>query len=322
MFFTNSKFFTDILQKWRNLRHQCISTSAYSKQIDRFFTNFDSSLLFFNKKPQINNLILSFTSFPARIKYVKYTLFSILQQSLRPEKIILWLSKEEFPQGEKGIPDILQRFYPFNFEIRFINENYRSYKKLFYALKEYPDSTIVSFDDDIFYKKNWLALLYNNHLLYPKDIVAHRTHNISFNNKRIDFYKNWGRGKSEASFLNFSTGAGGILYPPQSLFKDALNHELFLKLCPAADDIWFYVMALLKKTKIRKVKNGYNKAYDFDYIYDPKYKNIPKLTDTNIAGDQNDIQLKNALEYYNLYDSFYQQFGGIKFQFFERSKIN
>src|SRR5690554_3260312 len=50
-----------------------------------------------------DGLIVSFTSFPARIKKVHLVVESILRQTVLPHRIILWLSKEQFPT-EKSLP--------------------------------------------------------------------------------------------------------------------------------------------------------------------------------------------------------------------------
>ncbi|MDR2210659.1 MAG: glycosyltransferase family 2 protein [Spirochaetaceae bacterium] len=301
--------FPSVFLVWKRFRYGCVSTKAYKRRIDRFFLNPEKSINSFRTKKRAANLILSFTSFPARIGYVEYTLFSVLNQTIRPEKIILWLSEEEFPGKEADIPDSLKKYQPFNFEIQFVKKNLKSYTKLYYALREFPDYAIVVFDDDVYYKPRWLEKLYNAYLENPGCMIAHRIHTISFNNKRIDSYQNWKRQKAAASPLNFFTGVGGVLYPPRSLYKDVYNHELFLTLCPNADDIWFYVMALLQGTKIQGVRNGYSRAFDFDYIFSGEYMAIPKLADINVAKNQNDVQLKNVLEYYHMYDSFYQTYG-------------
>jgi hypothetical protein len=278
----------------------------YKREIHQFFKNTADSQRDFYKKQKINNLIISLTSFPERIELFEYTLFSLLNQTIRPERIILWLSKSEFEEKEKSVPKNLAKYYEFGFEIKFVNENYKSYKKLIYVLSEYKNCSIVTADDDIYYPPNWLELLYKYHKNFPDDIIAHRIHNISFKDGHIDIYKNWKGKNNDISFLNFPTTGGGVLYPPASLHPDAVNSEVFLKLCPHADDIWFYIMALLKKTKIRRINNGYQHVIDFDYIFNRKVKKIPRLWDMNRTN--NDIQLKNTLDYYGIYDSFYQCF--------------
>lgn len=303
---TRLRHFPLVLRFWRKIRYGCVSTGAYRRRIERFFRRPEKSLRTFNARKQINNLILSCTSFPARIGFVEYSLFSVLDQTIRPEKIILWLSEKEFPGKEADIPDSLKRYRSFNFEIRFVKENLKSHTKLCYALKEFPEYALVTFDDDIYYKPRWLEKLYKAYTEDPGCISAHRIHTVSFTNTRIDSYQNWKKQKGLISFLNIATGAGGILYPPRSLYKDVCRHELFLSLCPNADDIWFYVMAVLQKTKTKRVKNGYSRALDFDYIFSGEYRAIPKLADLNVAKNKNDLQLKNVLEYYGIYDSFYR----------------
>jgi hypothetical protein len=44
----------------------------------------------------------------------------------------------------------------------------------------------------------------------------------------------------------------GILYPPGCLHRDATRRDLFLKLCPFSDDMWFYFMARRRGTLCKK----------------------------------------------------------------------
>jgi hypothetical protein len=47
-----------------------------------------------------SNLIISLTSFPARIDHAWITIESLFQQNFRPWKVVLVLSDEEFPTRE------------------------------------------------------------------------------------------------------------------------------------------------------------------------------------------------------------------------------
>ena len=66
-----------------------------------------------------NGVIISFTSFPARINDVWKVVESLKNQSILPAKIILWLSKEQFPDGS-GIPASLKDREGDIFEIRIV----------------------------------------------------------------------------------------------------------------------------------------------------------------------------------------------------------
>ncbi|MDD6286570.1 MAG: hypothetical protein PUA60_07760, partial [Methanobacteriaceae archaeon] len=80
---------------------------------------------------------------------------------------------------------------------------------------------------------------------------------------------------------------------PHSLNEKVTDYKLFRKLCPNTDDIWFWTMAVLNKTKIKKCKklipyctyiNPYREIYS---------KNI--LWHENSKG-RNDTELNNVLK--------------------------
>lgn len=48
-----------------------------------------------------SNVIISLTSFPQRIDVVYITITTLLKQTFKPGKIMLWLAEEQFPNGEK-----------------------------------------------------------------------------------------------------------------------------------------------------------------------------------------------------------------------------
>jgi len=239
-------------------------------------------------------LIVSLTSYPERMKTIHFTLHTLLNQSIKPDKLILWLAKEQFPRREKDIPRKVRRLKKYGLSIEWCSD-IRSYKKLIPTLKEYPDDIIVTADDDIYYPNNWLELLYESYLKNKEIIHCHRAHKIIFDeNKKILQYKDWEKQTTsrDISFLTFFTGAGGILYPPHSLLIDVSKQDLFMKLTPDADDIWFWAMAVLNGTKIQIVENNISKIAVIDETQD-----LGLWRSVNISGE-NDIKLKNAFTYF------------------------
>jgi len=292
----------------RKIKYSIIKTDNLKIKINNLFLNLPHSLETYNNKPKIDNLIVSLTSFPIRIDYIEYTLFSLINQNIRPAKIILWLSEDEFPNKENDISDTIKRYFPFNLEIKFVKYNIKSYKKLIYAMLQFQDYIIVTADDDVFYKKNWLNLLYDTHIKYPENIIAHIARKISFKNGKINSYLKWKNNTKGASKFNFAIGKGGILYPPNCLYKDVTNFSLFQKLCPTADDIWFYVMELLSNRKVRIISKIFNsnQISSFDYQFDGKYENVPQLTNINWNNNNNNLQLEAALKHYDLFKNFHK----------------
>ncbi|MBQ6972263.1 MAG: hypothetical protein IJP86_07890 [Synergistaceae bacterium] len=50
-------------------------------------------------------LMVSLTSFPARINTVHKTIHSLMLQDMKPNRIILWLTDEEFPNIPRNMHD-------------------------------------------------------------------------------------------------------------------------------------------------------------------------------------------------------------------------
>jgi hypothetical protein len=63
-------------------------------------------------------LIISLASFPERITEVHLTVYSLLSQTLKPDRIILWLANEEFPNGPVELPQTLSGLQKNGLEIR------------------------------------------------------------------------------------------------------------------------------------------------------------------------------------------------------------
>jgi len=243
-------------------------------------------------------LIISLTSYPARMYDIHYCIYSLLNQNLKPDEVILWLGKEQFPNGEEDVPKKVLDLKKNGLTIKF-TEDIKSFKKLIPALIEYPNDIIVTADDDIFYHENWLEKLYNEYLNNDKNIICHRAHKIGIKNKKIQSYSKWQKCicNASVSVTNFITSGGGVLFPPHSLYKDICNKELFLKLSPKADDIWFWAMVVLNDKKIKVVNEPIT---ELTYVNPERelgmLDNEKTLYHTN--KNENDIQMQNVINHY------------------------
>ena len=136
-----------------------------------------------------NRVIISLTSFPARIDKVYLCINSLLRQSVRADKIVLWLADTQFPNGN-GIPESLKRLVGGNFEIRFCDD-LRSYKKIFYSAQQFKDDIIITVDDDTLYPEDWLLNLINTYIKYPDCVCCYRAHKIVLKSEKIAPYSEW-----------------------------------------------------------------------------------------------------------------------------------
>jgi len=235
-----------------------------------------------------NDIVVSLTSYPARINSVSETIESILSQKFKPGMLVLWLAEEQFPQKEKELPQKLSQLKDKGLSIEWC-EDIRSYKKLIPSLQKYPDKVIVTADDDIIYGDNWLAQMVLAYIQDPDSIICHRAHEVLLDEKEgYAPYKYWPKEiRSEhpsASYL--FTGCGGVLYPPGSLHKSVRNQSAFSSICPDGDDLWFWSMAVLNGTKIRTVKDS---DFKLDFVSGTQET---ALWIKNVRGSGNDHMLR------------------------------
>ena len=239
-------------------------------------------------------IIVSLTSYEDRFSDLPKTIYSLLNQTLRPDRIILWL--DERGDDLTTLPYEITRFIKNGLEIRFVKD-IGPYTKVVYAFKEFYESIIVTADDDIYYPKNWLKYLYLSYVSNQDDIHCHRAHRVGLKYGKILPYENWEKQVEEESarYDNFLTGAGGVLYPPKCFSNEVLREDVFLKYAPSADDIWLWVMALVHGKKIRVVKNHYKTLISTNL-----FRQIFGKTLYSVNKDgQNDIQLNNLMKFYS-----------------------
>ncbi|MER3376411.1 MAG: glycosyltransferase family A protein [Allomuricauda sp.] len=236
--------------------------------------------------------VVSLASIPSRLGIVHITIRSILDQSVLPEKIILWLHQDL----KDRIPKKLSKLTGERFSIQFTNYS-SSHRKLVEPLKIYPSKVIITCDDDMMYRKNWISNLYKAHLENPDCIIGNQTRCISYtDNNELLPYKNWSSGTDSCPNPKavLPIGAGGTLYPPHSLDDRALDQEVFLKLAPKADDLWFKAMSLLKGTLSVKSKYTIKEPVP---IWGSQKVSLKK---SNIEGDKNRTQWLALTDYFKL----------------------
>ncbi len=271
---------------------------------------FHSSSLFYmdktmnNKESGITNELyntesftVSLTTYDKRIFDVYLTIESIMQQTLKANRIVLWLAEEEF--NPNNIPETLKFQQKRGLTIKFCKD-IRSYKKLIPSLKEYPNDVIITIDDDVIYNIDLLEKMIRSYQNDPQYIYFNRGHLITFNkNGSIAPYKywKWQTNETRPSHLYMPTGVGGVLYPPGSFNEEVFNEEIFMTLCRSGDDIWFKAMSYLNNKQAKRIKTKSNLGED--YIENVKMQDIA-LAQINNGKNQNDEQLKYVFAHYNI----------------------
>lgn len=247
-------------------------------------------------------VIVSLTSYGRRVESVlPYTIISLLKQTYKPDKIVLWLDYEHWNDG--NIPESINRLKQYGLTICYCRD-IKSYKKLIPALEKFPDDIIITCDDDLYYRKDMIEKLISAYEKDPSRIYTHRAHQVRFDKEgNLLPYNEWDMEiSSRSGSLVFPTGGGGCLYKRSLLFDDIGKESLFMNLSPKADDVWFYFMEKLAKTECCVLPYDGQVIIPLDAFFQYFHKGA-SLASLNCRESQNDVQIRNVMKHYNLTDS-------------------
>lgn len=233
-------------------------------------------------------IIVSMTSYPKRISCVAKSVETLMDQTVKADEIILWLAKEQFPNGMDSLPKDILALQKRGLSIKWCND-LRSHKKYYFAMKEFPEDIIVTVDDDLYYDKDMIERLYESHQKHPDCVCAMRCHLVKFDKLgSVRPYKQWTIEQSALvdvpSKVLFPTSGAGTLYPPHSLDERVFDQEISMKQCRDADDVWLKTMQNLKQTPAVQVV-PYRALKYVEATQDEA------LCSVNVDGGGNDVQI-------------------------------
>lgn len=248
-------FLLDTLYKVN--KHTALGTSIWDKlQVKRavgfavrILTNYVLPLLMRYLSESLSRgekvpVIISLTSFPARIGNVWMTIESLFCQTHKPMSIVLWLSRDQFPNELNDLPKRLVLQQKRGLTIRFVDGDIRSYKKFYYAFKEFKHSLVLTLDDDLLLPSYFLKNIYDCKQQHPNNVIASFGFRFSWD-KTIDYIKPTGtkiNSGDSGKKLFFGSGGGTLFETSVASKMDTI--EKIRELCPTADDI--YLNALVR----------------------------------------------------------------------------
>ncbi len=201
-----------------------------------------------NKACQREKLVVSLTSYGKRLDTVHIAIKSIMDQSLKPDGIVLYLAEED---SEK---EIRQEEALIKAGLRIVRnvKDLKPHKKYFYAMQEYSEAVIITVDDDTIYDDRLLEDLYIKHLEYPEAVVCRRGHRMRKQDGKIAPYNLWeGCAVSVIPEKEIcATGIGGILYPCGEYRNAFLDEKGIWETSLCGDDLWLKAVELIKGVKV------------------------------------------------------------------------
>lgn len=272
--------------------------------IEKYYVNIRNLVKFalYKRKFGINtdsrreeNIIISLTSFPARMDKIHLCLKSLLIQTLKPDKIVVYLGKDEFTNIE--LPNKVCELMKYGVEFRFV-EDLKPHTKYYYAIQEFPNSIVITVDDDVYYEPHLVEDLYKYHTKFPHDVICTRAHKMKIVNSKLVSYNAWEfetRDVGRESHLFFATGVGGVLYPVNCLCEETFNVSNIKKLSLRQDDVWLKMMEVISKTKVFIIP-----PRSLKYVIGIWNSEKITLNSSNVGQNKNDIYISNVMTEYNI----------------------
>lgn len=248
-----------------------------------------------NKTERKEKIVISMTSFPARLNVVHYAVRALLQQSYKPDRIILWLTEEEC--HDITIPKELEDLKQYGLEIKYAPANLRPHNKLYFTLKECPDCVVISVDDDNVYSTKLVEGLFKAHQVHPEAVCCNMSHEILLKNGKPDLYDNWyggADGRDGLSNYYVALGVGGVLYPPNCFDDEYFDQKLIRELALSADDLWLKITEIRLGIPVFKI----SKDSKIPYVIGGTQK--VTLGKENNGMKKNDINMKKLCEHYSI----------------------
>lgn len=165
-------------------------------------------------------VVVSLTSYGERISHIIPTLETLVNQTRKPNKIVLYIATNDMSLVTDDIKELC--------EVREC-EDTKSHKK-FNGFYDFPDAYVATADDDLLYKPDWLEVMLRASQLNRKCVTAHNTFLMT--------REGWGRpttrrdnSASLRGRINMYVMSGaGVLRPPRidlSLLKYAYEFSQF-----------------------------------------------------------------------------------------------
>jgi len=248
-----------------------------------------------NSEPRETPIVVTMTSFPARFKAIHLAIKSIMAQTIKPDRIILYLDDTV---RDDQITGKMRQLEKYGLEIRKRPVDMKVHKKYYYAMKEFPDAIIVTSDDDCMYRKKLIETLLETHREYPGTICSKRVHRMLIDEEgKLLPYNDWDQECetiTSPSMQLCATGVGGVLYPPHLLDDTLFDLELISSLSPKADDLWLKYIETISNVPVVRAPGRYNLSYMIQSVQELGLRN------SNVTESQNDVFLERLQAHFGI----------------------
>lgn len=230
-------------------------------------------------------IVVSMTSWRKRIDIVGKSIYHFLtKQTLKPDKFILTLSSDEFPNKEKDLPNDLNLIIDkFNINLNWIKKNIYGHKK-YEPFKEHNKDAVILIDDDILYEPDYVEKLFFYSKKYPKCVICYYSIRMNYINGRKQYIEFTNEPSDQNILLS-----GLSCFPPNTFPLESFEfQDIRDEISRYCDDSWVNGWLIKKGIKIVSI-------YDYSKIQLKCFKNTQK---DSIWAKQNSKTIKGVNKKY------------------------
>jgi len=217
-------------------------------------------------------IIGSLTTISCRINYIYQVIESLYNQTMKIDKVYLFISKESFllDEGITTVPNNLQKYIDNNFLIIEYVKNHGPYRKFIPILQKFKNEDIILtfFDDDWIYPKMLIEKMFETFKNFQNNFISMNAPKISYDSNGYINFEEKRNKKNKKNKINFKdktfynpneprldlwTNNGyGVMFKSNLIQDEELfNSDKYLSITPEKDEVWWN--AILKKNKIKIV---------------------------------------------------------------------
>lgn len=230
-------------------------------------------ILNFQKHKKLSMISVNLTTTSSRLGLCSATIWSLIHQSTRPDKICLWISHEAYlsDEGIKTIPNWVDELNNISdiIEVKFV-KNTGPYRKIINAIKLSNHSDILIYaDDDVIYGDMWLETLLNAFYKEGSKLaIASRVRVVKRN--IFGLMQSYSRYRICKTTIEFSsdyiiTGVGGCVLTKGMISEALINNDDYLFLAPKTDDIWISKILELSGTVVKSCPKALGYVDEIDH---------------------------------------------------------
>lgn len=245
-----------------------------------------------NREKRDEIVVASLTSYPARINSVWLVVKSLLLQTYKPDRVILWLAEEQFPTKE--LPRNLTIMQSYGLEIKWVKDIYGHKKYRVPVMEQTTNEVVITFDDDILYSPKCIERLMAVHKKYPNCLVCERGQ--TYDDKKECNPGRWktisDTGVTMPTYSMNPSPGGGCLIPFGAFHPDAVKEDCFRTLAYKNDDLWYMFMCAANKTRMIKTRK-YHKIFSLI-----EGSQIEQMATENVMGNRNNVVMDGLKKAY------------------------